>query len=202
MPRPRTDIAPRIVHAARERFLTEGVDGASLRKIARDAGTSIGMVYYYFPTKDELFLAVVEEVYVELLADLATALAPDAAVEERLRRLYGRIAAVSDTEMQVIKLMIREALVSSTRLHGLIARFQRGHLPLVLATLLDGVRDGSLSPSLPPPLMLALTFAIGAIPQLLRRNLGDRPPFDALPAGPELAEMLLGVLLRGLAPAQ
>ena len=31
MARPRSDIAPRILHAARERFLAEGVDGASLR---------------------------------------------------------------------------------------------------------------------------------------------------------------------------
>lgn len=198
MARPRTDIEPRIVHAARERFLTEGVDGASLRRIARDAGTSIGMLYYYFPTKDELFLAVVEEVYAELLAEITATLSPDVPVEERLRRLYTRIAAVSDTEMQIIKLVIREALVSSTRLHSLIARFQRGHLPLVLATLLDGVRDGTLSPSVPPALMLPLTFAIGAVPQLLRRNLGDRPPFDALPEGTELAEILLGVLYRGI----
>ena len=62
MARPRSDIEPRIVHAARRRFLKEGVDGASLRTIARDAKTSIGMVYYYFPTKDDLFFAVVEEV--------------------------------------------------------------------------------------------------------------------------------------------
>ena len=45
MARPRSDIEPRIVHAARRRFLKEGVDGASLRTIAKDAGTSIGMVY-------------------------------------------------------------------------------------------------------------------------------------------------------------
>jgi AcrR family transcriptional regulator len=45
MARPASDIAPRIVHAARERFLFEGVDGASLRNIAKDAGTNIGMVY-------------------------------------------------------------------------------------------------------------------------------------------------------------
>ena len=54
MARPRGDIAPRILHAARRRFLTEGIDGASLRGIAADAGTNIGMVYYYFPTKDEM----------------------------------------------------------------------------------------------------------------------------------------------------
>jgi hypothetical protein len=33
---PRTDIQPRIVRAARARFLAEGVDGASLRTIAAD----------------------------------------------------------------------------------------------------------------------------------------------------------------------
>ena len=61
MARPRSDIQKRIVLAARTRFLADGVDGASLRHIARAARTSIGMVYYYFPTKDDLFLAVVEE---------------------------------------------------------------------------------------------------------------------------------------------
>ena len=38
MARPRTDIQPRIVRAARARFLAEGVDGASLRAIARRRG--------------------------------------------------------------------------------------------------------------------------------------------------------------------
>jgi TetR/AcrR family transcriptional regulator, transcriptional repressor for nem operon len=58
MARPASDIGPRIVHAARARFLQEGVDGAALRQIARDAGTNIGMVYYYFKTKDDLLAAV------------------------------------------------------------------------------------------------------------------------------------------------
>src|SRR6185295_5828153 len=70
MARPPTDIRQRILGAARARFLAEGVDGASLREIARDAKTTIGMVSYYFPAKDDLFLAVVEEVYAVLLGDL------------------------------------------------------------------------------------------------------------------------------------
>ena len=41
MARPRSDIEPRIVHAARERFLHEGVDGASLRTIASNARRSV-----------------------------------------------------------------------------------------------------------------------------------------------------------------
>ena len=74
MPRPRSDLAPRILAAARTRILHEGVDGASLRQIAADAGTTIGMIYYYFPTKDDVFLAVVEDVYEKLLVDVERAL--------------------------------------------------------------------------------------------------------------------------------
>jgi hypothetical protein len=78
MPRPRSDISERVLHAAARRFLEDGVDGAAMRAIARDAGTSVGMVTYYFPTKDALFAAVVEHAYKGLLDDLGAALAPDA----------------------------------------------------------------------------------------------------------------------------
>src|SRR6185369_13481687 len=113
MARPKSDIEPRIVAAARARFLSDVVDGASLRGIASDAGTSIGMVYYYFPTKDELFFAVVEELYRRLLADIELAIAPDVGVRERVERLYLRVAAITDEELMVLRLVAREALTSN-----------------------------------------------------------------------------------------
>ena len=198
MPRPRSDIEPRIVHAARHRFLEQGVEGASLRTIAKDAGTSIGMVYYYFPTKDDLFFGVVEEVYVKLLSDMTRALEPDAPLQERIRRLYARVGAVTETELMTVQLMVREVLVSSARLRRLIARFQRGHIPLVLAALSDGVSEGAIDPALPLPLLLLCTLSIGAVPQLMRRALGKVPPFAELPAGDPLAQILVRVLFRGV----
>lgn len=85
MARPRGNIDERIVRAARVLFLRHGVDGASLRNIARRARTSIGMVYYYFPTKDDLFLGVIEQVYGKLLADLSSVLGSASTTEGRLR---------------------------------------------------------------------------------------------------------------------
>src|SRR5262245_29839464 len=105
MARPKSDIQPRILTAARARFLADGVDGASLRGIASDAGTSIGMVYYYYPTKDELFFGVVEELYRKLLADVEAAIAPDAPVKQRVERLYGRIARLSEDELLMARLV-------------------------------------------------------------------------------------------------
>jgi AcrR family transcriptional regulator len=198
MARPRSDIKPRILRAARRRFLHDGVDGASLRKIARDAGTSIGMVYYYFPTKDDLFFGVVEDVYVKLLSDMTQALSPDAPVEERIRRLYARIGAVTDEEIATVRLVVREVLVSSSRFSRLINRFQRGHIPLILATLADGVQGGSIDPTLPPALLFLCTLGVGAVPQLIRRAAGERLPLTGLPSTERFAEQLVGVLFHGI----
>lgn len=200
MPRPRTDIQPRIVHAARERFLAEGVDGASLRTIAADAGTSVGMVFYYFPTKDELFLAVVEEFYAKLLEDLSQALAVDAPVRERLRRAFLRLGSATDEELAVIRLVAREALLSTTRFRRILARAQRGHIAMLLGTLADGVKRGEIDGELPAPLVLASTFAMGALPQLVRRAMGAQPPFSALPPPGPLAEVSVELLFRAIAP--
>ncbi|HXJ23994.1 MAG TPA: TetR/AcrR family transcriptional regulator [Polyangia bacterium] len=199
MARAASDIGPRIVAAARARFLREGVDGASLRAIARDAGTSIGMIYYYHPTKDDLFLAVVEEVYVALLKDLEARLAPARPVPARLSALYDRIAAASDDEQQVLRLVVREALTSPARLARLFRRFQRGHVPLLVELVRDGVATGLFRADLAPPFLLAAIVAIGgpgqAILEVIDRHLAPRtiPARDARSAG------LLSVLLTGIA---
>jgi AcrR family transcriptional regulator len=200
MGRPRSDIEPRIVHAARERFLLEGVDGASLRDIAKDAGTSVGMIHYYFKTKDDLFLAVVEEVYAKLLDELSVAFAPDAPVRTRLSRAFRRLGNVTDDEQKVLRVVIREALVSSTRLDRLLARFRTGHLPLLFRALADGVASGEVDAELPLPLVMSSIAGMAVVPHIMRRLAGEAPPFGGLPRGEELAAIALEVLFRGIGP--
>jgi AcrR family transcriptional regulator len=198
MARPRSDIRVRIVHAARARFLAEGVDGASLRTIARDAGTNVGMVFYYFPNKDDLFLAVVEEVYSQLLADLAVALEGGGPVRERLARVFVRIGEASESELEVVRLVVREVLLSSERFQRVFARMQRGHVKLLLEALGEGVASGEIDAELPAPLLLLSTLAMGAIPQFVRRAAGHAPPFKALPPPPLLAQASAELLFRAI----
>jgi AcrR family transcriptional regulator len=197
MARPRSDIRKRVIHAARKRFLVDGVDGASLRRIARGARTSIGMIYYYFPTKDDLFLAVVEEVYAVVLDDLLAALAPDLPVPERILRLYTRVGAVSAEEMLVVRLVLREALVSSARLDRVVERFQRGHLPLILRLIMDGLGDGTFAPGTHPVVLIASMMALGAPGQLIQGVLSDKAPFPGAPRGPALSAQMVQILLSG-----
>jgi AcrR family transcriptional regulator len=200
MARPASDIGPRIVRAARARFLQEGVDGAALRQIARDAGTNIGMVYYYFKTKDDLFFAVVEDVYRVILADVTQLMTTDLPEEERLQQLYQRLARMSEEEFQVLRLILREALISSARLTRLGQLFLRGHIPVVVRCLLDGVTKGQFRADLSPLVALGATLSLGIMPQIVRRLLSatELPGLQTLPAPTEVARAMSDVLLRGI----
>jgi AcrR family transcriptional regulator len=56
----------RILRAAKVDFARYGLGGARVDRIAAGAGANKRMLYYYFGSKDDLFLAVLEESYAEI----------------------------------------------------------------------------------------------------------------------------------------
>lgn len=202
MARPPSDIRARLVAAARTRFLADGVDGASLRTIARLARTNVGMIVYYFESKDDLFLAVVEEAYAGLVADLGRLLGTGTSTRERLASAFARLGAASDEELATIRLVVREALLvpASPRFARLLARFRDGHLGILARTLLEGVARGDIDDAMPLPLLLVATVAMGGLPQVVRRVAGREMPFAMLPTPEVLAARSVELLFAGIGP--
>jgi AcrR family transcriptional regulator len=66
----------RILRAARNEFMRHGYSGARIERISRAARSSDRMIYYYFASKEALYLEVLESVYSEL-GDAESALALD-----------------------------------------------------------------------------------------------------------------------------
>jgi AcrR family transcriptional regulator len=64
----------RIIAVARERFMRDGYDRATVRAIAADAGVDVAMVYYFFGNKEGLFAASIVNVPEHPLHQLATLL--------------------------------------------------------------------------------------------------------------------------------
>lgn len=56
----------RILEAATDEFTKHGLGGARVDRIAKRAGTNERMLYYYFVSKEQLFLTVLELVYIRL----------------------------------------------------------------------------------------------------------------------------------------
>ena len=66
----------KLIEAAQREFAAHGVD-ASLEKIAREAGVSIGTLYRHFPTRVDLLMAAFRPRVQEFLGEAAKALAID-----------------------------------------------------------------------------------------------------------------------------
>lgn len=192
------------MEAARARFLRDGVDGASLRGIAQDAGTSIGMIYYYFPTKDDLFVAVVEDVYAGLLEELSRTLDPSAAVEPQLRSVSERLGSLSDKEFEVVRIVVREALVSTDRRAKILQRFSTGHMGMMLGVLVQGMARGEVTDRHPGAVTLFAVGGVMVLPQLLRQLIQEQLPHSLglFPEPAELAEHLSDILMHGLAASK
>jgi AcrR family transcriptional regulator len=158
------------------------------------------MIYYYFPSKDELFFAVVEELYEKLLQDIEAAIAPDVPVRDRVQRLYTRVARLSDEELLVLRLVAREMLTSGARFVRFRERFKAGHIPLIARLVADGYAGGAFNPQLHPMVAMLSVAGMGILPQLMRRALDGVLPFPGAPAGEELSRLLVGVLFSGTGP--
>ncbi len=66
----------RILRAARNEFMRHGYSGARIERISRAGRSSDRMIYYYFASKEALYLAVLEGVYTQL-GEAESALAID-----------------------------------------------------------------------------------------------------------------------------
>ena len=69
-PEPRSRDADRsqlaILDSARDEFAQRGLAGARMDSIAARAGLNKRLIYYYFGSKDDLFLAVLERTYADI----------------------------------------------------------------------------------------------------------------------------------------
>ncbi len=129
---------------------SDGVDGASLRAIAADAGTSIGMVVL-LPHQGRALPrgggGSVREARAGPGAARWIRRCPCATASSAC----SRGSPSSPTRRSpIVRLVVREALVSSSRLDRLVERFRRGHVAVILKTVFDGFQNGTFDRNVNP----------------------------------------------------
>ena len=79
----------RILKAARTEFMRHGYSGARIERISRTGRSSDRMIYYYFGSKEALYIEVLEGVYTELGAAESRLALDETQPLEALRTLIG-----------------------------------------------------------------------------------------------------------------
>ena len=188
-----SDLRERLLVSALEHFAQRGVDAASLRAIARDAGTSVGMITYYFSTKDGLFFTLVDRFYEPFRGELEAIAEAHEDPLDRLCALLRRIASLTPEEALAGRALIRELTVQSPRVLEVRTRFLKGHVRLIVDTLQRAITQGETR-DVPMLATLPALIAPFLLPQLV--HFGDLLGVDH----EAQVEATLSVLLDGLRP--
>jgi TetR/AcrR family transcriptional regulator of autoinduction and epiphytic fitness len=105
------DRVSELLGVAAEVFIERGFEGASTNEIARRANCSKTTLYTRYPSKEKLFLAVLEQRMELILSDFATALQPELPIEQTLKDYGFRLMqlALSENQLGMIRVISMEA---------------------------------------------------------------------------------------------
>ena len=192
---PKTDgyhhgnLRPALLSAATQLVEERGIDGLTLREVARRAGVSHNAPYHHFQDKAALVQALAEDGYEQLLAAELAAVDEAATVPARIRALghaYVRFALESPERFTLMNRpeLRREDEVTPVQRAGMASE-----APL-LDAITAGQEAGSLADGDPGLLGLAAWATVHGLAMLLV----DGPLRDLVPRDESLGPLIDGVL--------
>ena len=142
-----------ILEVATREFAEKGLAGARIDAIAAAMRTSKRMIYYYFGSKEALYLAVLEEAYRRIRAIESEAHLDDLLPEDALRKLVGHTVAYQWNHPEFVRLVQSENIqraqylaqsksirrLNATAIDGLRRVIQRGQKAGVFRAAIDAV---------------------------------------------------------------
>ncbi len=141
-----------ILEVATAEFAAKGLSGARIDEIAATTKTSKRMIYYYFESKEGLYIAVLEEAYRRIRQIEQQLHLEDLAPEEALRKLVGFTVDYQWNNPDFVRLVMNENihrgefLAQSKTIQGL-------NIPVIHAVQQvyeRGVEQGVFRPNLDP----------------------------------------------------
>jgi AcrR family transcriptional regulator len=142
-----------ILEVATREFAEKGFAGARVDVIAEDMRTSKRMIYYYFGSKEGLYVAVLEDAYRRIRAIESEALLDDLPPEDALRKLVGHTVDYQRQHPEFVRLVQSENIeraqylarsksikkLNATAIDGLRRVIERGRKSGVFRAGLDAV---------------------------------------------------------------
>lgn len=145
----------RILEAARHRFAEYGLDGASMRDVAADAGVDAALIHHYFGTKQRLFVAAVELPFDVLRLEPILVEGPIEETGERFIRFFLSIWEDPQTQ-RPLKSVLRSAITDE----GAAAMIREVVVARIMEPLVEalGVPDPELRVTLVASQVLGLAL--------------------------------------------
>jgi AcrR family transcriptional regulator len=178
----------RILEAATRVFSTKGYHATLVDEIAAEAETSKGGVYFHFPNKQAIFLALLDRLADMLRERVEAAVATHA---DPVRRAEAAMRVVLETfgnHRRLARLFMVEALGAGPEFNARMIQIRAEFADLIRVHLDDAVASGAI-----PPLdaATAATAWFGAINEVVTQWALAEPPGELDAAFPTIRALLL-----------
>jgi AcrR family transcriptional regulator len=80
----------KIKAAAKKVFMTKGFDGCSVRDIAKEVGSNVALLNYYFRSKEKLFELIFEGAMSDFLQSMIAVFSSDLTLKEKVEQLIDK----------------------------------------------------------------------------------------------------------------
>jgi AcrR family transcriptional regulator len=158
----------KLIEAARGLFARDGYAAVGTELIVRRAGVTRGALYHQFPAKEDLFMAVYEQVEQELTERVAASLSGSASPFEAMRAGIGVfLDACRAPEVQRIVLIDGPSVLGWERWRAVAEKYGLGLLQAVIGAAVDA---GELAPVAVEPLAHLLMGALDEAALLVVRE--------------------------------
>ncbi len=158
----------KLTRAARSLFARHGYAAVGTEQIARRAGVTRGALYHQFPTKEDLFLAVYEQVDQELTGRIADLVGGAASPLEAMREgIRAFLEACRTPEVQRIVLIDGPSVLGGERWRE---DAERNGLGLIEAVIAAAVQAGEIESVAVKPLAHLLMGALDEAALLVVRE--------------------------------
>ena len=113
-----------IIQAAIAEFRAHGFDITSMDKIAATAGVSKRTVYNHFPSKEELFAEILNQLWIRVTAEQETPYRADLPLRDQLRQLLAaKLQMLADDNfLDLARVAIAATIHSPERAQSMVAR--------------------------------------------------------------------------------
>ncbi len=198
----RSDTRRELLDATRRVIQRDGLSNATVGEITREAGASLGLLNYHFPSKDD----VVAEAFAALAGEELEQLQKLSRIHERpADRLVAFIESLDWENHPAWRVWIDSwgQSVRTEALRGTLERFARGWRAVLAQVLADGVHDGCWHCEHPDETAGRIVAAFDGIGLHTTLHDVDVPADRAMHWARRLVEAELGIELpaRGKPPA-
>lgn len=128
--RKKADKRARILRAATELFNERGFAAATTSAIAEAAGIGTGTLFLYFPTKEDLLVAVFREEICRAWEDAFASIDPDLPLLDQLLGAFGAVVEYHERDPELARAFVKELLFVSeeswSQVHEVMQAFYDG----------------------------------------------------------------------------